>query len=191
MKCPRGGALLLLALITLALATPGSAQKPPAPAAQPAAPPFAVQGFRYQQLQQPGSNVTTHMNDCEEAACGPGSKVSYIFFGPQPHSFDAYKTERSKVEAFMRSQIPAGIKITFDPPTVQKVGPVTIYEARRTQTAPDGSTHVAISTSFNSDSMQIDLISSSAIPKAAEGNTRTFQSMIVIWMAIQADKNKK
>jgi hypothetical protein len=128
------------------------------------------------------------MNECEESVCGPGSRVSYVFLAPQPHSLEAYAAERARIGAFLRSQAPADVELHFDPPTVERIGPVTIYESRRRQTLKDGTTHTAISMSLHASAVQIDAISSSSLPRAAEGNMATFRAMIVIWMAMQAEK---
>ena len=150
--------------------------------------PFAVQGFKYAQLKRPGTDSITHMNECEESSCLPGSKVSYILSGPEPHSFEAYIVARTKVEAAVRAQLPTGSALRFEAPTVVRLGPVTIYESRRHQTLPDGSAKITISQSLHSNQVQIDVISSSDTLKAADGNAATFRAMMVIWMAVQGDK---
>ena len=55
---------------------------------------------------------------------------------------------------------------------------------------PDGAILTTISQSLRTDSARVDLISSSPLPRAAEGNARTFRSLFVIRMAIDADTHR-
>ena len=158
----------------------------PASAEQPqSGPAVAAQGFRYQQIQRPGSDVVTHVSECEEPACGPGSKVSYIVVKAQPHSLEAYKSARDQMAAYMRREAPEGMTFEFDAPTLHTIGDVTVYEARRVQTSADGSRVVVVSKSMFYGDNQVDLVSSSSFPKVAEGNARVFEALILAAMALR------
>lgn len=179
---------LLSWVLGLAISGPAGAQSQPDLRAG-SAPPFGVQGFHYVPIHRPGQAVV-HMNECRETACGPGAKVSYVFLEPEPHSLEAFRAERAWLAEQLKAQLPAGTVLTFNPPTVEKIGPVVIYESKRQQQDPDGTVTIVVSQTLRSDNHRVDLISSSTLPRVAEGNARTFGALIVIWMAVEADKAK-
>lgn len=205
---------LLLAFTTslYAFGQPAPATRAETPAATALAP-FGVQGFRYRQLTvtepapatpaPPAASPTTpstpaaqppappslppvtHLNECEEAACGPGSKVAYRVLAPGPHALAAFSAERAQFEALVRAQLPAATDFIFEPPAMSQRGPLTIYEARGYGRLSDGTSEMIVSRRLHTAAARIDLVSASPFPKAAEGNADVFQSMLVIWLLLQ------
>ena len=167
---------LLLVLSACVLPATAQDQSPKAPssgsppAAANQAPPFAIGGFTYQLIPP-----RTHMFDCSQPSCGAGSKVSYIFYTPKPGmTFDDYKASRAIVDEQIKSRIPAGMTLKNTPPTQIQDKMFTIFESRRIVTAPDGRTHVTVTRTLLTSTVQIELISSGSDEKLADSNLAQF-----------------
>lgn len=154
--------------------------------------PVTVPGFAYERLDGGANSSPVHMNTCEAKACTPGSKVSYRIYASNPqHSFDAFREGREKLEATMRQRLPAAIILRFDPPTTETVGDVTIYESRRHQSEGVGRDFLVVSRTLFARKATIELISSSADPRAAELNVGAWQLPILLWLGLDADGKAK
>jgi hypothetical protein len=139
-------------------------------------PPVTIGGFRYEHLPP-----RIHMNICEAEACTPGSKVSYVFYAPNPEpSFDQYLAERARIaDALKRSAAP-GTTLTFDPPEQTKDPLFTFFKARRVDTFPNGSKQYVLSERFYSPHMTVEIISSSPDEKAAKSNRDLFTLALML-----------
>ena len=133
-------------------------------------PPFTIGGFEYTLMPQ-----GIHMNICNQRSCGPGSKVSYILFGPRPQlTFQAYKAQRAEIAAQFKKVAPAGVTFTFKPPTQQRTKLFTFLESHRITKAADGQKEVTISRTILTKNMSIDLISTARDEKLANANLAPF-----------------
>jgi hypothetical protein len=164
-------------VITAVLACAAQAQEQPKP-------PVIVDGWRYE-LTPP----RIHMNVCKEAACAPGSRVSYIMYPPRPeYTFERYKAEREKVAAMMRERM-KGVTYQIEPPTEAREGGLTVFQSRRQETYSDGRSLTVITSLILSAQMSVELISSAANPEAAAANYSLFAAPLIL--TATADKPVK
>ena len=140
-------------------------------AAKPAAgPPFAVSGFKYTFLV-PG----THMFVCEQAACGRGSKVSYIAIDPSKKvTFSDYKQSRQQIAEMLKARAPAGTHFTFQSPVDKSDKVFRMFESRREVKFPNGATTYTISTLLYGPVHSFDVISTASDAKMAQANAAQF-----------------
>ena len=140
------------------------------PVAAESVPPISVSGFSYR------AAGAMHAHICNRQSCGGGdSMVSYVFYPPNPApTFQAYKSQRIRLEQELRARMAPGVTIKFKPPTQKKDKLFSVFESRRTISAPGRSSQVTVSRTIVAKAMIIELISSAEQEKTAEFNLALF-----------------
>ena len=132
-------------------------------------PPISVSGFSYR------ATGGMHVHICNRPGCGGGSTVSYVFYPPRPvPTFQAYKSQRNRLEQELRTRMAPGVTLKFRPPTQKKDKLFSVFESRRTISAPGRSPQVTVSRTIVAKAMIIELISSAEQEKTAEVNLALF-----------------
>lgn len=168
------GRLLLAGLLTSAAVQ--AQDLPKAGPGRAAAPPVTVAGFRYERFPP-----QTHLNTCTEAKCGPGSKVSYLLFPPDPKpDFERFKTMRGQVQRALEQRLPMGARLAVEPPATTSDARFTIFEQKRTETLLDGRTTTVITRQLYAKRFAVELISSASDAKTAEANAALFQMPLML-----------
>ena len=139
------------------------------PVAAESGPPISVSGFSYR------ATGGMHAHICNRSSCGgERSVVSYVFYPPSPvPTFQAYKSQRIRLEQELRARMP-GVTVKFKPPTQKKDKLFSVFESRRTISAPGKSALVTISRTIVAKAMIIELISTAEQEKTAEVNLALF-----------------
>lgn len=169
------GRLLLAGLLTSSAVQAQDLPKAAGPG-RAAAPPVTVPGFRYDRFPP-----QTHLNTCTDAKCGPGSKVSYILFPPDPKpDFERFKTMRGQVQRALEQRLPMGARLAVEPPAMTSDAMFIIFEQKRTETLLDGRTTTVITRQLYAKRFAVELISSASDAKTAEANAALFQMPLML-----------
>jgi hypothetical protein len=155
------------------------------PAAAESGPPISVSGFSYR------ATGGMHAHICNRPSCGGGgSVVSYVFYPPNPiPTFQAYKSQRIRLEQELRARLAPGVTVKFKPPTQKKDKLFSIFESWRTISAPGRSPQVTVSRTIVAKAMIIELISSAEQEKTAEVNLALF-TLPAMAMAMSDSKTR-
>lgn len=155
------------------------------PVAAESGPPISVSGFSYR------ATGGMHAHLCNRPSCGgQSSMVSYVFYPPSPvPTFQAYKNQRSRLEQELRAHMAPGVTIKFRPPSQKKDKLFSIFESRRTISAPGKPPQVTVSRTIVAKAMIIELISSAEKEKTAEVNLALF-TLPAMAMAISDGKTR-
>jgi len=138
-------------------------------AAQPAPekPPVGIGGWRYEK----GAN-DVHLFQCQEAACVPGSRVSYRFYpAGTTMSLAQYRGEQEAIIKALQQRAPQGTSIKIVAIEGEDVATLPrMYKTLRLTIAPDGSQEHVHSGLLMGEKASVSLISSSRDEKAAGAN---------------------
>jgi hypothetical protein len=155
------------------------------PAVAQSDPPISISGFTYR------LTGAIHAHRCSRASCGgEASLVSYVFYPPKPAlTFQDYKNQRRRLEQQLKAQAAPGVSIKFKPPKETKEKPFSIFESRRTMSAPGRSPQITVSRTIVARAVIIELISSAENEKTADINLALF-TIPALAMAISDGKTR-
>ena len=162
-----------------------SAQAEPGPSPSDA-PPVAMSGWRY---DKGASDV--HLFQCQEAACVPGSRVSYRFYpAGTTMSLAQYRGEQEAVIKALQQRAPQGTSIKIVAIEGEDVATLPrMFKTLRLTIAPDGSQEHVHSGLLMGEKASVSLISSSRDEKAA--NTSYTQYALALMLLIHQPRDQK
>lgn len=171
---------LLIATASIVAGIGGaSAQSSSAPPSAAQRPPAAVSGWRY---ERGASDM--HIFHCEQAACGPGSKVSYRLYAPgKPMTLAEFRSSQEQVVKALEQRTP-GSKATIIGVDGDKGNALPrLFKARRLMVAPNGTSEYVASGLLFGARASASLISSAREEKASNANYAQFAVAVMLVLA--------
>ena len=155
----------------VATAPPGSGARTETLGQGTRKPPIRISGFVYRYIER----GQIHMYFCQQASCGPGSKVSYTFYGPviQP-DFEAFQHTQQQVFSLLKASLPESTKMTLREPARISDDAHTMFSSTREVQPRGGSGVITMSNLIFSKNITISLISSAADEDMAKRNAARF-----------------
>jgi hypothetical protein len=165
----------------------GSGHSAPAPSPSAEGPPVAIGGWRYEK----GAN-DVHLFQCQEAACVPGSRVSYRFYpAGTTMSLAQYRGEQEAVIKALQQRAPQGTSIKIVAIEGDDVATLPrMYKTRRLTIAPDASQEHVHSGLLMGEKASVSLISSSRDEKAADTSYAQYALALMLLIHLPRDQNK-
>lgn len=185
----RRTAIILTAVFGAALlggcqTTSGSADRPSQSAVadnQPDTyeqPPVTFSVYDYSYL--PGPKM--HVNTCQVAECGPGSKVTYMMFAPtDEHDFDGFKQAQNRAFEALKSRAPQGTTGSIGRQGEIAEGNYKAFISTRELHMPGGNSRYTYSMLLFFDRATVSLISSSPNLESAKANAVVFLLGFTSW----------
>jgi hypothetical protein len=172
--CHVARAVALMVLFSAARADAGAVQSDSSSDSK--GPPIAISGFRYAL-----DRYKIHHFICEQAACGPGSHVSYELYPPNvAMNSEQFRRQQEMAVKMLEGRAP-GTKITLL--GIEQSGKkdlVKVFKARRVNAAPDGSKEYVISSIIIGSKFSSSLISSSRDEEVNGRNYNLFAAGLMI-----------
>lgn len=134
-------------------------------------PPIRISGFVYRYIER----GQIHMYFCQQANCGPGSKVSYTFYGPvSDPDFEAFQHTQEQVFSLLKASLPEGTKMTLREPARISDDVHTMFSSTREIQPRSGSGVITMSNLVFAKNITISVISSAEDEVMARRNAARF-----------------
>ncbi|WP_315719338.1 MULTISPECIES: hypothetical protein [unclassified Bradyrhizobium] len=173
--------LLLSALLSVVPGIGAARAETPAAAPSAAAAPFAVSGWKPQRPN--GADVTFFL--CEDAKCGPGSKVSYRLYPPNTTmTIEQFRASQEQTIKLLDRRVPGQTTTILGVDGDKGTGVPRVFRVRRLKVAPDGTREYQVSGVLFGVKGSASLISSADSEKGSTTNFAQFAIPVLVLLGL-------
>ncbi|MGJ4947546.1 hypothetical protein [Bradyrhizobium sp. HKCCYLS20291] len=149
----------------------------------PAAPslPFSVGGWKSQRPN--GTDVTFFL--CQEAQCGPGSKVSYRLYAPDATmTVEQFRASQEQTIRILDERVPGQTTTILGVEGDKGTGVPRVFRVRRLKVAPDGTREYQVSGMLFGSRGSASLISSASSETNSTTNFAQFAIPVLVLLGV-------
>ncbi|WP_244422353.1 hypothetical protein [Bradyrhizobium sp. ORS 285] len=173
--------LLLSALLAVIPGVGAARAETPAAAPPAAAAPFSVSGWKPQRPN--GTDVTFFL--CDDAKCGPGSKVSYRLYPPNTTmTIEQFRASQEQTVKLLDQRVPGQTTTILGVDGDKGTKLPRVFRVRRLKVAPDGTKEYQVSGVLFGLKGSASLISSADSEKGSTTNFAQFAIPVMVLLGL-------